>query len=56
MNKQAYPAAHLLNLVLVAGHAVYTGLDFSLATQESSWFLESYQKVSGERLLLHNTG
>ena len=47
MDKQAYPAAHLENLVLVAGHAVYTGLDFGLATQESSWFLESYQKVPG---------
>lgn len=43
-----FPAAHLKNLVLVAGHAVYTGLDFSLAKQESSWFLESYQKVPGE--------
>ena len=43
----SYPAAHLRNLVLVAGHAVYTGLDFSLATKESSWFLEEYQKVPG---------
>ncbi|GAX80190.1 hypothetical protein CEUSTIGMA_g7628.t1 [Chlamydomonas eustigma] len=43
-----FPAAHLKNLVLVAGHAVYTGLDFSLAKQESSWFLEPYQKVAGE--------
>ena len=42
-----FPAAHLRNLVLVAGHAVYTSLDFSLATKESSWFLEEYQKVPG---------
>lgn len=78
----AFPAAHLRNLVLVAGHAVrirsndvvsgpqgisphhglfllgcntlhalsqvYTGLDLSLASKESSWFLEPYQKVPGE--------
>jgi hypothetical protein len=45
----SFPAAHLKNLVLVAGHAVYTGLDFSQASLESSWFLEAYQKVPGER-------
>jgi hypothetical protein len=40
-----YPAPTLQHLVLVAGHAVYTGVDFSLATKESSWFLEPYQQV-----------
>jgi len=43
-----FPAAHLKNLVLVAGHAVYTGVDYHLANKESSWFLEEYQQVSGE--------
>ncbi|GFR46772.1 hypothetical protein Agub_g8400 [Astrephomene gubernaculifera] len=42
------PAATLKNLVLVAGHAVYTGVDYSEASKESSWFLEEYQKVPGE--------
>ena len=42
------PAAPLKNLVLVAGHAVYTGIDFSEAAKESSWFLEPYQQVEGE--------
>lgn len=39
------PARHLRNLVLVAGHAVYVGLDFLQAQSEASWFLEDYQKV-----------
>lgn len=43
-----FPAPHLENLVLVAGHAVYTGVDFHLATREDSWFLEPYQQVEGE--------
>ncbi|PNG99958.1 hypothetical protein TSOC_014252 [Tetrabaena socialis] len=42
------PAATLKNLVLVAGHAVYTGVDYAEASKESSWFLEEYQKVKGE--------
>ena len=42
------PAAPLKNLVLVAGHAVYTGIDYAEAAKESSWFLEEYQKVPGE--------
>lgn len=43
------PAAVLKNLILVAGHAVYTGVDYSEANKESSWFLEEYQKVAGKR-------
>jgi len=43
-----FPAPHLENLVLVAGHAVYTGVDFHLAAREDSWFLEPYQQVAGE--------
>ncbi|KAG1666294.1 hypothetical protein FOA52_004775 [Chlamydomonas sp. UWO 241] len=42
------PAAGLRNLILVAGHAVYTGFDFHEAAKESSWFLESYQQIPGE--------
>lgn len=41
----SYPAPQLQHLVLVAGHAVYTGVDYALATKESSWYLEDYQKV-----------
>eukprot|EP00878_Enallax_costatus_P025358 GHUV01027129.1.p1 GENE.GHUV01027129.1~~GHUV01027129.1.p1 ORF type:complete len:232 (+),score=67.51 GHUV01027129.1:983-1678(+) len=43
-----YPAPSLHHLVLVAGHAVYTGVDYALATNESSWFLEEYQKIPGQ--------
>ncbi|KAG2489727.1 hypothetical protein HYH03_011834 [Edaphochlamys debaryana] len=46
--KTFIPAASLKNLVLVAGHAVYTGVDYAEANKESSWFLEEYQRVPGE--------
>ncbi|PNW87273.1 hypothetical protein CHLRE_02g116000v5 [Chlamydomonas reinhardtii] len=46
--KSLIPAASLKNLVLVAGHAVYTGVDYSEANKEASWFLKEYQKVNGE--------
>jgi hypothetical protein len=42
---KSFPAPHLRNLVLVACHSVYTGLDFRNSEEESSWFLLSYQKV-----------
>ncbi|KAJ9531692.1 hypothetical protein QJQ45_021837 [Haematococcus lacustris] len=42
------PAARLKNLILVAGHAVYVGKDYSEASLESSWFLEPYQQLPGE--------
>jgi hypothetical protein len=48
VDPNSFPAPHLRNLVLVAGHAVYTGVDFHLAAREPSWFLEPYQKVEGE--------
>lgn len=47
-----FPAPELTHLILVAGHAVYTGLDFAVANKESSWFLEPYQQVSAWILLL----
>lgn len=46
-----FPAPKLTHLVLVAGHAVYTGLDFAVANQESSWFLEPYQQVCASTCL-----
>lgn len=45
---QAFPAPTLKNLILVAGHSVFTGTDFTKVSLESSWYLESYQKVKGE--------
>ncbi len=42
-----FPAPHLRNLVLVACHSVYTGLDFHTAEEKSSWYLLDYQKVGG---------
>lgn len=42
-----FPAPHLRNLVLVACHSVYTGLDFTHSEEKSSWFLLDYQKVPG---------
>ncbi len=40
-----HPAANLRNLVLVAGHSVFVGLDFQQAENISSWYLLDYQKV-----------
>uniref|UniRef100_A0A7S0S546 DUF218 domain-containing protein n=1 Tax=Chlamydomonas leiostraca TaxID=1034604 RepID=A0A7S0S546_9CHLO len=48
MDQLPPPAAHLKNLILVAGHAVFVGTDYHAAQYESSWFLEEYQKVPGE--------
>jgi hypothetical protein len=42
---RSFPAPHLRNLVLVACHSVYTGLDFHETEEKSSWFLLDYQKV-----------
>ncbi|KAL2635000.1 hypothetical protein R1flu_006479 [Riccia fluitans] len=38
----------LRNLVMVAGHAVYTSSSCGKADEENSWFLESYQKHPGQ--------
>lgn len=42
--------AHLRNLVIVAGHAVYKAPSFALTTAmtEGAWFLEPYQQVDGQ--------
>ena len=42
------PFAGLTNLVLVAGHAVYTSHDFLEPDRNENWFLESYQMVPGQ--------
>ncbi|XVE95652.1 hypothetical protein REPUB_Repub02eG0117000 [Reevesia pubescens] len=39
-----YPFAKVKNLVMVAGHSVYTSSSCGNADKEDSWFLESYQK------------
>lgn len=43
--ERSFPVSHLRNLVLVACHSVYTGLDFHESEEKSSWFLLDYQKV-----------
>ncbi|MBA0816086.1 hypothetical protein Gohar_000784 [Gossypium harknessii] len=43
-----YPFAKLKNLVMVAGHSVYTSSSCEKADKEDSWFLESYQKNPGQ--------
>lgn len=45
-----YPYQRLRNLVMVAGHAVYTSTGCDKADGEASWFLESYQKHPGQAL------
>ena len=43
-----YPFAKLKNLVMVAGHSVYTSSNCGKVDKEDSWFLESYQKNPGQ--------
>ncbi|KAK6938298.1 hypothetical protein RJ641_031806 [Dillenia turbinata] len=44
----SYPFAKLQNLVMVAGHSVYTSSSCGKVDNEDSWFLESYQKHPGQ--------
>ncbi|KAH7302650.1 hypothetical protein KP509_23G081600 [Ceratopteris richardii] len=46
----SYPYRKLHNLVMVAGHSVFTSTGCSKVDSESSWFLESYQKHPGQAL------
>lgn len=39
-----FPVSNLSTLILVAGHSVYTGLDYHDAQGSSSWYLLDYQK------------
>lgn len=44
---EVYPASELMNLVVVAGHAIFVGPDFKELETTSSWILEDYQKMPG---------
>ena len=44
----SYPFPKLLNLVMVAGHSIYTSSSCEQIDKEDSWFLESYQKNPGQ--------
>lgn len=41
---RVYPASHLKNLVVVVGHAVYSGLDYHESDHKESWYLLDYQR------------
>lgn len=43
-----YPFAKMKNLVMVAGHSVYTSSRCEKVEKEESWFLEPYQKNHGQ--------
>ncbi|XP_057468895.1 uncharacterized protein C57A10.07-like [Actinidia eriantha] len=45
---ETYPFAKLKNLVMVAGHSIYTSNSCEKVDEENSWFLESYQKHPGQ--------
>lgn len=44
----SYPFSKFRNLVMVAGHSVYTSSSCEKVDKEDSWFLESYQKHPGQ--------
>ncbi|XP_058089727.1 uncharacterized protein C57A10.07 [Magnolia sinica] len=44
----SYPFAKLRNLVMVAGHSVYTSSHCEKVDREDAWFLESYQRHPGQ--------
>lgn len=43
-----YPFPKLKNLVMVAGHSVYTSSSCEKVDKEDAWYLESYQKHPGQ--------
>ncbi|KAF0893163.1 hypothetical protein E2562_023190 [Oryza meyeriana var. granulata] len=43
-----YPLPDLRNLVMVAGHSIYTSESCGKIDREDSWFLEPYQKHPGQ--------
>jgi len=45
---RSYPLARLKNLVMVAGHSVYTSNSCGKVDNENSWYLETYQKHPGQ--------
>ncbi|KAL1193047.1 hypothetical protein V5N11_036344 [Cardamine amara subsp. amara] len=48
LDNDVYPFANLKNLVMVAGHSVYTSSNCGKVDKEDSWFLETYQKNPGQ--------
>ncbi|OIW17061.1 hypothetical protein TanjilG_15644 [Lupinus angustifolius] len=48
MGLDDYPFPKLRNLVMVAGHSIYTSSSCGKIEKEDSWFLESYQKNPGQ--------
>lgn len=48
LESDSYPFANLHNLVMVAGHSIYTSNSCGKFEDESSWFLEPYQKNPGQ--------
>jgi hypothetical protein len=45
---EEYPLPGLRNLVMVAGHSVYTSASCGGTDREESWFLEPYQRHPGQ--------
>ncbi|KAH7510875.1 hypothetical protein FEM48_ZijujUnG0075400 [Ziziphus jujuba var. spinosa] len=48
LGSDKYPLPELRNLVMVAGHSVYTSSSCGKVDKEDSWFLETYQKNPGQ--------
>lgn len=48
VDTDSYPLSNLRNLVMVAGHSIYTSSGCGKFDKEDSWFLESYQKHPGQ--------
>lgn len=47
-NVDSYPFSSFRNLVMVAGHSVYTSSSCEKVDKEDAWYLESYQKNTGQ--------
>ncbi|KAL6318409.1 hypothetical protein AAG906_041172 [Vitis piasezkii] len=56
MGYNDYPFTKLQNLVMVAGHSVFTSSSCGKVDKEDSWFLESYQKHPDDGALLLFSG
>ncbi|GAB2290003.1 hypothetical protein Dimus_024300 [Dionaea muscipula] len=48
MGPEKDPFLKLNNLVMVAGHSVYTSTSCGMVDSEDSWFMESYQRHPGQ--------
>ncbi|KAL3634809.1 hypothetical protein CASFOL_021863 [Castilleja foliolosa] len=47
-NADNYPFANFRNLVMIAGHSVYTSSKCDKVDDENAWYLEPYQKHPGQ--------